>query len=73
MRGLSRCYSLISRSLFAPFTSRPQAQSDDTLPMLLILRGHMDTVSHAAYSPDGTRVVTTSWDRTAKVWSAVNG
>ena len=28
----------------------------------------MDTVVSAAFSPDGKRVVTASWDNTARVW-----
>ncbi len=32
-----------------------------------------DTVNSAAYSPDGTRIVTASWDETAKVWDAESG
>jgi WD40 repeat protein len=30
--------------------------------------GHTGRVISAAFSPDGSRVVTTSWDRTARVW-----
>jgi len=29
---------------------------------------HQDLVWSAAFSPDGTRVVTASWDQTARVW-----
>ncbi|WP_287240553.1 WD40 repeat domain-containing protein [Mesorhizobium sp.] len=39
----------------------------------LSLRGHEDAVASAAFSPDGTRIVTASWDRTARVWDAVTG
>ena len=27
----------------------------------------------AAFSPDGTRVVTASWDKTARVWDVATG
>ncbi len=37
------------------------------------LRGHTDQVSSVAYSPDGKRLLTGSYDKTAKVWDAVKG
>ena len=40
---------------------------------LLALTGHTDSVLCAAFSPDGTRIVTGSADGTAKVWSAGSG
>jgi WD40 repeat protein len=36
--------------------------------LLAVLRGHEDIVWHAAFSPDGERVVTASWDNTARLW-----
>ncbi len=39
-------------------------------PLSVTLRGHEDGILSAAYSPDGTRVVTTSLDTTARVWNA---
>ena len=32
------------------------------------LEGHGYDVRSAAFSPDGTRIVTASWDKTARVW-----
>jgi WD40 repeat protein len=40
---------------------------------LLTLTGHKDVVFSAAFSPDGKRVVTGSWDETAKIWDAETG
>ncbi|MBN9120102.1 MAG: protein kinase, partial [Planctomycetes bacterium] len=40
---------------------------------LLTLRGHKFAVQSVSFSPDGARVVTGSWDRTAKVWDAKTG
>lgn len=40
---------------------------------LLTLKGHTDPVYSVAYSPDGKRVVTGSYDKTAKVWDAQTG
>jgi WD40 repeat protein/serine/threonine protein kinase len=37
------------------------------------LRGHKDTVTAVAFSPDGRRIVTGSSDYTAKVWDADTG
>ncbi len=37
------------------------------------LKGHSDKVQAVAYSFDGKRILTASWDKTAKVWDAVTG
>jgi WD40 repeat protein/serine/threonine protein kinase len=37
------------------------------------LRGHTAVVSAVAFAPDGSRIVTGSYDRTAKVWQAATG
>ncbi len=37
---------------------------------VLTLKGHTKEVKSAAFSPDGSRVVTGSDDKTAKVWDA---
>ena len=39
----------------------------------VVLNGHKDTVYSAAFSPDGTRVVTASDDRTAAIWAISGG
>ncbi len=40
---------------------------------LAVLSGHGDYVNSAAYSPDGTRIVTASIDKTARIWDARTG
>ncbi|HJZ54208.1 MAG TPA: hypothetical protein VKE74_04590, partial [Gemmataceae bacterium] len=40
---------------------------------LLTLKGHTGMVYSASFSADGTRVVTGSYDRTARVWDAKTG
>lgn len=37
------------------------------------LEGHTDSVTHSAFSPDGKRIVTTSWDHTVRVWNVETG
>ncbi|MCC7165683.1 MAG: WD40 repeat domain-containing protein [Anaerolineae bacterium] len=39
----------------------------------LTLRGHLETVNGAKFSPDGTKIVTRSFGNTAKVWDALTG
>jgi eukaryotic-like serine/threonine-protein kinase len=40
---------------------------------LLTLRGHDGPLKSACFSPDGSRIVTGGWDKTAKVWDARTG
>ncbi|WP_371164112.1 NACHT domain-containing protein [Buchananella felis] len=40
------------------------------LPIPSTLTGHTDRVAFGAYSPDGTTILTTSWDNTARIWDA---
>jgi WD40 repeat protein/TPR repeat protein len=40
---------------------------------LAVLSGHGELVRSAAYSPDGTRIVTGSYDKTARIWDARTG
>ena len=40
---------------------------------MLALEGHAEPVTSAAFSPDGLRVVTTSTDKTARIWDSKAG
>jgi WD40 repeat protein len=38
-----------------------------------MLSGHEGSVFSAEFSPDGTRIVTASADKTARIWDAATG
>jgi WD40 repeat protein len=38
-----------------------------------IMKGHAAAVTSVAWSPDGSRLATGSWDNTAKIWDAKSG
>jgi WD40 repeat protein len=40
---------------------------------IAVLSGHVNMVDSAAFSPDGTRIVTAPQDETARIWDAVTG
>jgi len=42
-------------------------------PKLVLPRGHTLPLSNAIYSPDGKKILTISFDRTAKLWDATTG
>ncbi|KZP21272.1 hypothetical protein FIBSPDRAFT_1044227 [Athelia psychrophila] len=42
-------------------------------PLLQVLLGHEDSVRSVAISPDGTKIVSGSADKTVRVWDAVTG
>ncbi|MHC5540364.1 family 16 glycoside hydrolase, partial [Singulisphaera rosea] len=39
----------------------------------MTLKGHGDRAKESTFSPDGSRIVSASWDSTAKVWDALTG
>ncbi len=39
----------------------------------LVLRGHTDRVSDVCYSEDGMKLLTASWDGTARLWNTITG
>ncbi len=61
-----------ARILTAAWTSGT-VRTWDALETAEVLRGHASYVYPVAYTPDGTRLVSGSWDRTARVWSVATG
>ncbi|MBL7646314.1 MAG: protein kinase [Candidatus Hydrogenedentes bacterium] len=53
--------------------NRARVWDADTGEVLFSLEGHGETVENASFSADGSRIVTSSWDRTAKVWDGSTG
>ncbi|HLP27065.1 MAG TPA: VWA domain-containing protein, partial [Candidatus Didemnitutus sp.] len=49
------------------------AATADTTGVLLTLKGHTNGVYSVAFSPDGSRIATTSVDTSAKIWDANTG
>jgi len=47
-----------------------QAQVNDSA---IVMTGHLDAVSMGVFAPDGKTVVTTSFDKTARVWDTASG
>ncbi len=59
-----------------PYVPAAEVQLYAALPNLSnnsVLEGHSGRVTFAAWSPDGSRIVTVSHDRTARVWDAGTG
>jgi WD40 repeat protein len=56
-----------------PFGNEVRVLDAATMTPLRTLRGHTDKVTLARFSPDGQTLVTTSFDRTARLWSVESG
>lgn len=64
-RGVSRPYNPDALSVFQ--------ESRATDAQILAITGHTDRVRSAAFAPDGRRVVTASFDDSARIWDAKTG
>jgi WD40 repeat protein/tRNA A-37 threonylcarbamoyl transferase component Bud32 len=64
-RGVSASYNPDALSVFQ------EGRASDA--QILAITGHTDRVRSAAFSPDGRRVVTASFDDSARIWDANTG
>lgn len=60
-------------SLIALPGSNPRIVDAKTGEVVQKLTGHRDGVRAMAFSPDGSRVATASWDGTARIWDVKSG
>ena len=69
-----KIFSLIAvfTSLFVGF-EKLNAQDVSKFKCLKTLNGHKYGVYSVAYSPDGTKIISGSWDNTIKIWDANTG
>jgi WD40 repeat protein len=64
-RGVERSYTPEALSVFQ------EARATD--PAVIAITGHAARVRSVAFSPDGRRIVTGSWDATARIWDTATG
>ncbi len=66
-------------SLIAVFTAlfvgcdKPITGNKDKVVCLKTLEGHSNLVTSVSYSPDGTKIISGSDDKTIKIWDANKG
>ncbi len=69
-RVVTRCHEGGSRVVAICLYKTPWIWNATTGEAIATLQGHTDTVRAASFSPDGTRILTASEDRTVKIWAA---
>lgn len=70
---------IIGADLDLMLSGQPNAENQGSgaiLParaIVMSMTGHQDVITHLEISPDGTQLLTSSWDGTARVWDAATG
>jgi len=72
MQALPYLVEARNQHIESPVLQMLFAQASRDVPQVTLI-GHHGSVLAAAFSPDGTRVITSSWDHTARVWNAATG
>src|SRR6266516_6298648 len=71
--GSGGIWYISSRSGAPPSTLITPTRVPTAGTTLFTYTGHTDPVFSVAWSPDGKRIVSGSWDETAQVWDATKG
>lgn len=64
-----RWATAVEKRPWIQWVNKPQTRD----ACLITLAGHSSEVSSCAYSPDGRRILSASWDNTLRVWNAETG
>jgi len=73
LRNLDNSPLPATRAAAAPTIADSSASEIEQWRPLATLAGHTGPVNSAAFSPDGSRIVTASGDNTARLWDAATG